>query len=288
MVRLASGFFDDQKVLERRRSTRTRIYVRRRRGSCLAVVCGIVLATWCGTGRQSSLTLALWGVSLSSLADGLKKNGTDSSMGVVPVSEGRRKPSRHDVFLGEVDMEIDQALVQAIYPRVVLFASPEESPSNAVVRIVSARRPEDVRFLRMLKLDQLRIRIWPHFRTRPHLHVRIYTDAVSIFARNSSVLPPGRLRRWLRPPWLLFLDTVVEMPKDVSLSLCSWQWKMAGVGAEGPIRVLEVSCPRRTGKFLGRVAPNIGWILFLGSVFACSCFPLTVRARRLAGNVGPL
>jgi len=159
-----------------------------------------------------------------------------------------------------VDYLIRQSWVQQSYSRVLELAPPEDDSDDVVRRLLVPRRLQDAMFLRLLHEANLRVDIWPHRSSEPHVHVRILTDALSVY----SAAAPRRhfWTRWLSPDkqWFLVLQAVVHLPRGVALLDCSPQWRWADVNvtefrsveeAVGlPLRVLEVACPRRSRGFL--------------------------------------
>lgn len=159
-----------------------------------------------------------------------------------------------------VDYLIEQSWVQKAYPRVLELAPPESDSDDVVRRLLMPRRLEDVVFLRLLRAENLRVDLWPHRSAEPHMHVRIFTDALAFY-------PPAVPRRnfwtrWLSSDrqWLLVMQAVVHLPRGVALLGCSPQWRWADFNetepqslkeAVGlPFRVLEVACPLRPRGFL--------------------------------------
>eukprot|EP00418_Pyrodinium_bahamense_P087371 CAMPEP_0179063856 /NCGR_PEP_ID=MMETSP0796-20121207/27652_1 /TAXON_ID=73915 /ORGANISM="Pyrodinium bahamense, Strain pbaha01" /LENGTH=326 /DNA_ID=CAMNT_0020760793 /DNA_START=54 /DNA_END=1034 /DNA_ORIENTATION=+ len=160
----------------------------------------------------------------------------------------------------QVDYLIDQSWVQGAYPRVLELAPPEGSPNEPIRRLIMPRRLEDAHFLRLLSTEHLRVDLWPHRTPELHMHVRVFTDALSFYPAAEP--RRGLWARWSSPDrrWLLLLQAVVHLPHGVALLGCSPEWRWAGVnetepqvlgGAGGdPFRILEVACPRRPRGFL--------------------------------------
>lgn len=124
---------------------------------------------------------------------------------------------------------------------------------NIVRRILLPRRYEDIQLLRLLSAKHLRVELWPQRTKQPHLTVRVLTDAVSfstdVNRQRSSWFPPRRR-------WLIFFQTILDLPDGVSLLSCNFEWRWATWNgtqqSSFPQRALEVSCPLRSRGFLHR------------------------------------
>mmetsp|Transcript_131753 Transcript_131753/g.332776 ORF Transcript_131753/g.332776 Transcript_131753/m.332776 type:complete len:370 (+) Transcript_131753:110-1219(+) len=139
-------------------------------------------------------------------------------------------------------------------------SSPGYNGVGPVRRLLMPRRLEDMYFLMLLKPENLRVDLWPHRNPEPHVHVRIFTDAIAFYP------PPANPKRWLlakwfapRRQWLLLFQAVVHVPRGVALLACSTEWRWAEFNTTeealrqvtgGAFRVLEVSCPTRQRSFL--------------------------------------
>lgn len=160
----------------------------------------------------------------------------------------------------QADYLIEQSWVQHAHPRVLELAPPEGDSDDVVRRLLLPRHVQDLRFLQLLPVEHLRVELWPHRSSEPHMHVRILTDAFSFYPAAEQQRP-----FWLRWPspdkqWFLLLQAVVHLPPGVALLGCSPQWRWADVNETellsfkevvgSPFRVLEVACPRRPRGFL--------------------------------------
>eukprot|EP00931_Biecheleriopsis_adriatica_P059199 TRINITY_DN35388_c0_g1_i2.p1 TRINITY_DN35388_c0_g1~~TRINITY_DN35388_c0_g1_i2.p1 ORF type:complete len:340 (-),score=72.54 TRINITY_DN35388_c0_g1_i2:49-1068(-) len=151
---------------------------------------------------------------------------------------------------------------------------------SRVRRLLVPTRFQDVHLLRLLKVEHLRVDLWPHRAPEPHVHVRILTNAVS-FEPKRSPQKWSRLSRFFASDggqWLTLMQAVVHMPRGVALMSCNHEWRWADFNEteaswreaiSPPFRVLEIACPRRPrGIFLpgsivmppsgpgGRMAPR--------------------------------
>lgn len=136
----------------------------------------------------------------------------------------------------------------------IFSASGEDE--HSVRHILMPRRIEDLQLLRSLDTKHLRVELWPQRSKQPRLHVRVLTDAISF---SSDTLRQSR-SAWLPPRrrWLLFFQTVLDLPSGVAS--CSFEWRWVSLNGTQlspmPLRVLEVVCPLRPRGFLWRDRPN--------------------------------
>lgn len=161
-----------------------------------------------------------------------------------------------------VDYVIDRSWISQSHERMHELAPPVARISGSVLRLVMARRFEDLHLLRLLTPKQLHVELRPHQTQRSKLVVRILTDGLQLL---SAPKPLSRLRRimWFhrRQQWLVLLETVIHFPSSISATKCSshWRWvdfSQAEQSAKEiigtPFRVLEVSCPEMAKGFLAR------------------------------------
>ncbi|CAE8615196.1 unnamed protein product, partial [Polarella glacialis] len=130
------------------------------------------------------------------------------------------------------------------------------SGGDGGLRLLVPLRLQDVHFLRLVGTEHLRVDLWPHRAPEPHVHVRILTDALSLYP------PPEKQksRRWGRfmssnsSQWLTLMQATVHMPRGLSLMGCRPEWRWADFNETDqswreaispPFRVLEIACPRR-------------------------------------------
>jgi len=161
----------------------------------------------------------------------------------------------------EVSYMVERSWVTKVQPRMLELEPPASvgRENDMVRRLLVPRRQEDAHFLRMLELDQIRVDLLPHRSPSPHVHVRVYTSAITV-----QRLTHHRLAKWFGPDkgWLLFLQAVVDLPPGTHLScIPEWHWatnpahglngselRAPSLGGEAtglPFRILEVSCPPR-------------------------------------------
>jgi len=163
----------------------------------------------------------------------------------------------------EVSYMVERQWVTKVQPRMLELEPPASinSEKNMVRRLLVPRRHEDASFLRMLDAEQIRVDLLPHRSPSPHVHVRIYTSAITVQRLSHR----RQWANWFGPEkgWLLFLQAVVDLPPGTHLSCMSeWHWATnpanglngsetrttPSLGAEAtglPFRILEVTCPPR-------------------------------------------
>jgi len=209
------------------------------------------------------LGVAFWANAHTSLgALGFCSHHSLAAVGVSLTSPESDAPSEAASAPGpahQVDYLIDNSWLHASSPRVLELAPPESDSDNVVRRLIMPARIEDLVFLSLIRNENLRVDLWPHRSAELHMHVRIFTNALSIYP---AVSRRHFLARWLSSDrqWLLVLQAVVHLPRGVALLGCSPQWRWADFNetmpqalkeAVGrPFRVLEVECPLQPHGFL--------------------------------------
>jgi len=185
-------------------------------------------------------------------------------------SEQLREPEDIRRVRRRVDYVIDSEWANSSTSRAYELKPPAETRAEAegrdsflsgpARRLLMPLRLEDVEFLRLLNVDNLRVELWPHRSPEPHVHVRVFTDAIAFYP------PPVARKRWLlgrlfapRRQWFLFFQALVHLPQGAALLGCTPEWRWAEFSESevhlreaisGAFRVLEVSCPRRPRGFL--------------------------------------
>lgn len=221
----------------------------------LAVAAAIAAAADAAAGAQAPLQ---------------RPNSGTSSLALQPAGSGGQLVEASEE-MPHIDFVIDKEWVRGSSARAVELIPPlerkeEEEEARGVFRggaahrLLLPRRVEDRHFLGLLDLNNVRVELLPHRSPDPHVHVRISTDAVMPFPPQASP-KLWFLSSWFPPRrhWLLVFQAVVHMPEGVSLLSCVAEWRWAQLNAydrEGreasslPVRVLEVTCPRRPRGFL--------------------------------------
>lgn len=177
----------------------------------------------------------------------------------------------------DVNFVICRSWVHALHPKVVEFmppapdgaddeasASKSREQGGSVQRLLMPYHIQDVRLLNLLRLEHLRVELWPRRGPSPGVQVRVLTDALALLPAAPRRSSNSRRRFWDMPwarprrDWLLVFQATIDVPRDAAIMSCASSWRWAAYqGSEeeqamlGPrFRVLEVTCPRRLAGFL--------------------------------------